>query len=167
MDLPAELKQTPHAREHALAELKAMGHIKRREWIMALTIVVLLVLWIFGKQLGVEAVVAAMVGLSILLVTGVLEWKSLVKIDNAWETLCGFLRAHHDGRHPQRIWRFDLVYDHGSSAFCRPTLDSRLPYFGVALLLHPLLLCELNRACHFDVPRLFRRQRSSLARRLC
>lgn len=87
---PPEIKETPDARSHALAELKAMGHIKYREWIMAGTVVVLLVLWIFGKQLGVEAVVAAMVGLSILLLTGVLEWKSLVKIDNAWETFVWF-----------------------------------------------------------------------------
>lgn len=87
---PPEIKETPHAREEALNQLKLMGGIKRREWIMAFTVVVLLVLWIFGKQLGIAAVVAAMVGLSILLVTNVLEWKSLVKIDTAWETFVWF-----------------------------------------------------------------------------
>lgn len=87
---PPEIKETPSARANALDQLKAMGRIKPREWIMAFTVVVLLVLWIFGKQLGIDAVVAAMVGLSILLLTGVLEWESLVKIDNAWETFVWF-----------------------------------------------------------------------------
>lgn len=87
---PPEVKETPDAREHALQELKALGRIKPREWIMAFTVVVLLVLWIFGDNFGIAAVVAAMVGLSILLLTNVLEWKSLVKIDTAWETFVWF-----------------------------------------------------------------------------
>jgi len=87
---PPEIKETPNAQEAALAELKALGKIRRQEWIMAGTAILLLTLWIFGKRLGVDAAVAAMIGLSILLVTGVLEWKSLIKIDNAWETFVWF-----------------------------------------------------------------------------
>jgi DASS family divalent anion:Na+ symporter len=87
---PPEIKETPNAQEHALAELKALGRIRRSEWIMSITAIVLLGLWIFGRTIGIDAVVAAMVGLSILLLTGVLEWKSLVKIDSAWETFIWF-----------------------------------------------------------------------------
>lgn len=87
---PPEIKETPNAQENALIELRALGRMRKSEWIMALTAVVLLVLWIFGKYFGVDPVVAAMVGLSLLLITGVLEWKSLVKIDTAWETFIWF-----------------------------------------------------------------------------
>lgn len=87
---PPEIKKTPNAQEIALGELKAMGKMRWQEWLMAFTVVTLLTLWIFGKQLGVEVVVAAMIGLGILLVTGVLEWKSLVRIHDAWETFVWF-----------------------------------------------------------------------------
>lgn len=87
---PPEIKETPNAQETATAHLKALGKMHYREWIMSATVLVLLTLWIFGKQLSVDTVIAAMVGLSILLVTGVLEWKSLIKIDDAWETFVWF-----------------------------------------------------------------------------
>lgn len=87
---PPEIKETPNAQNVALTELKAMGKISFKEWIMALTVVILLVLWIFGDQLGLDAVVAAMIGLTILLISGVLDWDSLVKIDSAWETFVWF-----------------------------------------------------------------------------
>lgn len=88
---PPEIKETPFAQEQARTELKAIGKMRKNEWVMAFTVVVLLVLWIFGeKHLGMKPVVAAMVGLIILLASGVLEWKSLVKIDTAWETFVWF-----------------------------------------------------------------------------
>jgi len=87
---PPEIKETPNAQAEASERLQALGKMKRPEWIMSFTVVVLLTLWIFGNQLGVDAAVAAMVGLSILLLTGVLEWKSLVRISDAWETFFWF-----------------------------------------------------------------------------
>lgn len=106
---PPEIKETPNAQSIALTELKKLGKMHRGEWIMAFTVFTLLVLWIFGKQtiLGyqfeIEVVIAAMIGLTILLLTGVLEWKSLVRIHDAWETfvwfcvlimLAGFLKEY-------------------------------------------------------------------------
>lgn len=87
---PPEIKETPNAQEHALAELKALGKPSRNEWIMGFTAIVLLALWGFGKTLDLDAAIAALIGLGILLLTGVLEWKSLVKIDTAWETFIWF-----------------------------------------------------------------------------
>ncbi|MBS0287297.1 MAG: anion permease [Proteobacteria bacterium] len=93
---PPEIKETPNAQTIALAELKALGKMRRGEWIMAFTVFTLLFLWIFGKQkifgfqMEVEVVIAAMVGLTILLVTGVLDWKSLVRLHDAWETFVWF-----------------------------------------------------------------------------
>lgn len=85
---PPKIKTTPNARIEALAKLKELGSMTKREWIMAFTAIVLLVLWMSSQY--IDPAVAAMVGLSILLVTGVLEWNSLVKIDSAWETFVWF-----------------------------------------------------------------------------
>ncbi len=93
---PPEIKETPNAQSTALAALKALGSMSKGEWIMSFTVVTLLTLWIFGKQkifgyqLDVEVVIAALIGLCILLLTGVLEWKSLVRIHDAWETFVWF-----------------------------------------------------------------------------
>jgi DASS family divalent anion:Na+ symporter len=45
------------------------------------------VLWVFGDQLGVPAVQAAMLALCSLLCTGVLSWKDCLTYSPAWDTL--------------------------------------------------------------------------------
>lgn len=47
-------------------------------------------LWIFGGALKVDAVSAAVLGLSILLVTGVVTWKECLAEGVAWDTLTWF-----------------------------------------------------------------------------
>lgn len=94
---PPEIKRTPDAPTIAHEQLQLMGKVTMREWIMVFTVLVLLTLWIFGGILDSyfhiplkDAVIGAMVGLAILLVTGVLDWKKLVKMDTAWETFTWF-----------------------------------------------------------------------------
>lgn len=93
---PPEVKKTPDAPKIAHEQLQMMGNIQKNEWIMLGTILLLLFLWIFGAQIkaytGIQmtSVVAAMVGLCVLLFTGVLDWKNLVKMDSAWETFTWF-----------------------------------------------------------------------------
>ncbi|MBS0290736.1 MAG: anion permease [Proteobacteria bacterium] len=93
---PPEIKETPNAQSIALTALKNLGKMSKAEWIMSLTVITLLVLWIFGKQeilgiqFNIDVAIAALVGLCILLVTGVLEWKSLLRIHDAWETFVWF-----------------------------------------------------------------------------
>jgi divalent anion:Na+ symporter, DASS family len=87
---PPEITHTPNAAEIAKQHLQDMGKIKRPEWIMCSTIGVLLALWVFGGSFGVAPVTAAMIGLSILLLTGVLSWKVLLKEADAWETFFWF-----------------------------------------------------------------------------
>lgn len=82
------IRVTPNATNIAKEKLKEMGRISKSEWIMAFTVIVLLTLWMLNEY--INPAVAAMVGLSILILTGVLEWKSLVKIDTAWETFFWF-----------------------------------------------------------------------------
>ncbi|MDM2912158.1 anion permease [Citrobacter sp. Cpo012] len=54
------------------------------------TVGVLLVLWIFGDTLGVDATTASFVGLSILLLSGVLSWEDVKSEKGAWDTLIWF-----------------------------------------------------------------------------
>ncbi|WP_254556033.1 anion permease, partial [Salmonella enterica] len=67
-----------------------MGSLKRGVWLMLESVGVLLVLWIFGSSLGVDATTASFVGLSILLLSGVLTWEEVKSDKCAWDTLIWF-----------------------------------------------------------------------------
>jgi DASS family divalent anion:Na+ symporter len=83
---PPGVKETPGATRMAKAKLVEMGPMKRGEWIMLGTFVLLLLLWIFGKPLHVHSTVTALVGLTILLVTRVLSWEDVLTEKGAWNT---------------------------------------------------------------------------------
>lgn len=85
-----EIRHTPEAPKLAISELDKMGRMSRGEWLMAATVLILLVLWIFGSVLGVNATTASFVGLSILLLTGVLNWEDVKSEKGAWDTLIWF-----------------------------------------------------------------------------
>lgn len=85
-----EIKHTPDAPDLARKELAQMGSMARGEWLMLATVGVLLVLWIFGSSLGVDATTASFVGLSILLLSGVLTWEDVKSEKGAWDTLIWF-----------------------------------------------------------------------------
>jgi DASS family divalent anion:Na+ symporter len=87
---PPEIKETPAAAKMAKDELAAMGSMKSGEWIMSAAFVMLLVLWIFGRSLGLHATVAAFLGLALLLLTGVLTWGDVLQESEAWNTLVWF-----------------------------------------------------------------------------
>ena len=67
-----------------------MGAIKPQEWVMLATFLLLIFLWIGGSAFGINAAVAALCGLIILLITDVLTWKDLLKEEGAWETSVWF-----------------------------------------------------------------------------
>ncbi|MCC7366938.1 MAG: anion permease [Chloroflexi bacterium] len=86
-----EIKSTPAAAEMARTELAKMGPMSADEWMMLGTFGLLLVLWIFGPQLGnLNATTAALVGLGVLLLVGVLSWKDVQEETGAWDTLVWF-----------------------------------------------------------------------------
>eukprot|EP00884_Botryococcus_braunii_P000763 jgi/Botrbrau1/10688/Bobra.139_2s0018.1 len=87
---PPEIKSTPDAPDQAAARLKAMGPLSRDEAIMTATMLGAVTLWVTGDALGIPAVVAAMLGLSNLLITGVLTWKDCLTFSQAWDTLFWF-----------------------------------------------------------------------------
>jgi DASS family divalent anion:Na+ symporter len=85
-----EITETPQAAQIAREKLAEMGRLTRNEIVMLVAFVSLLGLWIFGKALGVHSTTAALVGLSILLVTSVLTWDDVLNETGAWNTLVWF-----------------------------------------------------------------------------
>ncbi len=84
------IRHTPHAREMASDKLRLMGAMSLQEKIMGLTFVLLIVLWIAGPFIHMKATTAAMIGVSILLLTGILKWKDALEETAAWDTLIWF-----------------------------------------------------------------------------
>uniref|UniRef100_A0A5B6ZVW2 Dicarboxylate transporter 2.1 n=1 Tax=Davidia involucrata TaxID=16924 RepID=A0A5B6ZVW2_DAVIN len=87
---PPETKDTPDAPAMATKKLELMGPVKRNEWVMVGTMLLAVSLWVFGEALGMASVVAAMLGLSILLLLGVLDWDDCLSEKSAWDTLAWF-----------------------------------------------------------------------------
>ena len=76
---PPELKDTPEAPKQAEERLQKMGPMSRDEKIMMGVMMAAIVMWVLGDQLGIAPVVAAMLGLAALLLTGVLKWKECLE----------------------------------------------------------------------------------------
>ncbi|VAI87867.1 unnamed protein product [Triticum turgidum subsp. durum] len=87
---PPEIKDTPEAPALAAQKLKKMGPVTKNEWVMVATMILAVSLWIFGDAIGVSSVVAAMIGLSILLLLGVMNWDDCLNEKSAWDTLAWF-----------------------------------------------------------------------------
>lgn len=87
---PPEIKETPDAPVMARQKLEQMGPVTRNEWVMVGTMLVTIALWISGQALDMASVVAAMLGLSILLLLGVLDWDDCLSEKSAWDTLAWF-----------------------------------------------------------------------------
>ncbi|KAI4963402.1 hypothetical protein ZWY2020_014144 [Hordeum vulgare] len=87
---PPEIKDTPEAPALAAEKLKRMGPVTKNEWVMIGTMILAVSLWVFGDAIGVSSVVAAMLGLSILLLLGVLDWDDCLSEKSAWDTLSWF-----------------------------------------------------------------------------
>ncbi|KAK9110981.1 hypothetical protein Scep_018500 [Stephania cephalantha] len=87
---PPEIKDTPDAPAMAEKKLEQMGPVTKSEWVMIGTMLFAVSLWIFGDAIGIASVVAAMLGLSILLLLGVLNWDDCLSEKSAWDTLAWF-----------------------------------------------------------------------------
>jgi len=95
-----EIKESPEIPQWAAGELKAMGPMSRNEWIMTVLILVAMFLWITGSNpniklplLGSNFINATMVVLlviSLMLVTGVVDFADIVAEKSAWEVFLYF-----------------------------------------------------------------------------
>ncbi|KAL2632492.1 hypothetical protein R1flu_003971 [Riccia fluitans] len=87
---PPEVKSSPDAPRLARENLEKMGPMSKNEKIMSVTLLATVGLWIFGGYLKIDAVTAAILGLSVLLSTGVVTWKECLGESVAWDTLTWF-----------------------------------------------------------------------------
>lgn len=93
---PPEIKQTPNAVAFAKERLKEQGPMTMHEKIMLVIFAILLVLWagipamIFGPSLTVDPTTTAFIGLTLLLLSGVLTWDDILKEKSAWDTITWF-----------------------------------------------------------------------------
>jgi DASS family divalent anion:Na+ symporter len=93
---PPEIRKTPNARDLAQAELAKMGPMSFAEKMTLAVLGLMLLMWagvpamVFGPALSLDATTTAWVGLTLLLLTGVLEWEDVLKAKSAWDTLIWF-----------------------------------------------------------------------------
>jgi DASS family divalent anion:Na+ symporter len=84
---PPEIKDTPEAKQLAKDELVKMGPMSRNEKITAFVFLGMLLLWCTSAYNGIDASVVALLGVTVSLIFGVVEWKDVLKDENAWDTL--------------------------------------------------------------------------------
>ncbi len=84
---PPQVKELPHALEIAKAKLHAMGPMTPPEWTMLGVFAIMLFLWVFGDTWQISACTTALLGLCLLLITGVLNWQDILAEHEAWHTL--------------------------------------------------------------------------------
>jgi citrate:succinate antiporter/L-tartrate/succinate antiporter len=95
-----EVKESPEIVEWSSNELNAMGPLSRNEWIMAALVLLAMFLWICGSNptisvpfLGsnfISATMVVFVVISLMLLTGVIEFDDIVREKSAWEVFFYF-----------------------------------------------------------------------------
>lgn len=92
--VPPTIKKTPNAPLFAKQKMAELGKMSLPEIITAGVFILLLLMWaevpdlLFGLQ--INAATAAFIGLSILLITGVLTWDDALSHKSAWDTVMWF-----------------------------------------------------------------------------
>lgn len=93
---PPAVTQTPNAPQFARQKLDELGPLSLSEKITLAVFALLLCLWagvpamLMGNAWTVNPTSAALVGLSILLISGVLSWDDILKCRGAWDTVVWF-----------------------------------------------------------------------------
>ena len=95
-----EVKESPEIVEWSSTELKTMGPLSRNEWIMATLVLLAMFLWICGSNptislplLGsnfINPTMVVFVVISLMLLTGVIEFEDIVREKSAWEVFFYF-----------------------------------------------------------------------------
>ncbi len=84
---PPEVTHTPEAKILATKELKKMGKMSIGEKIVAAVFVGALILWSTSQYTDLDATVVAMLAVSIMMITKVLDWQDVLDEKGAWDTL--------------------------------------------------------------------------------
>lgn len=87
---PPTIKYSGSAPKIAKEKLAAMGRLSIHEIIMMVVFVVLIGLWINGPKFGLEPTTVALIGLSILCITRVINFEDNLADKGAWHTFIWF-----------------------------------------------------------------------------
>lgn len=87
---PPTQKTSPEAPAWAAKELEELGGITKKELLMAGLAVVALLLWIFGKSIGVHSTTAAISIVSIMVLANIITWDDVVSNKAAFNVLIWF-----------------------------------------------------------------------------
>jgi len=88
--VPPADTDTTAARTLATERLAAMGPLSRPELGMLLVFSLVLTLWIGGDWLAIAPTTAALAGVALLLLVGVLEWRDNVEEKSGWDVFVWF-----------------------------------------------------------------------------
>lgn len=84
---PPEVTKTPEAKIFAANELTRMGPMSYGEKVVGGVFLLALALWATSMWTKLDATVIAMLGVSLMLVSGALEWKDVIEEKGAWDTM--------------------------------------------------------------------------------
>ncbi|KYZ77837.1 anion permease [Anaerosporomusa subterranea] len=84
---PPEVTKTPEAKVIAAKEIEKMGPMSTAEKIIACVFVGALTLWSTAQFTKLDATVVAMLGVSVMMATKVLDWKDVLEEKGAWDTM--------------------------------------------------------------------------------
>ncbi|MDX3959651.1 anion permease [Aliarcobacter skirrowii] len=87
---PPTQKKSPEAPKWAAEELKKLGNVTFKEYLMAGLAVVALVLWIFGKEIGINATTTAICVMTVMVLTGIISWDDLLSEKAAFNVFIWF-----------------------------------------------------------------------------
>jgi DASS family divalent anion:Na+ symporter len=87
---PPERIDTAAARTLAAERLAAMGPLSGRERGMLIVFSIVLALWIAGDWLALSPTTAALLGVALLLLVRVLDWRDIVEEKSAWDVFVWF-----------------------------------------------------------------------------
>ena len=82
---PPEIKSTPAAAALAAAELDRLGPLSRAEKLMLFVFGLVASLWMTTALHGINYAVVALIGICVLLLSGVLDWEDVIAERSAWD----------------------------------------------------------------------------------
>ena len=82
---PPAIKHTPAAAQFASDELKRMGRTSRSEKLMLIVFALVASLWMTTALHGINYAAVALLGICVLLLSGVLNWQDVISERGAWD----------------------------------------------------------------------------------
>lgn len=82
-----ELKNTPETMALAKDEIRKMGPMSIKEKVLCIIFIVALIMWATGSIHHIDSAFVALLGLSAMLLTRILDWSDITKQHGAWDVL--------------------------------------------------------------------------------